>query len=124
MKATVEGVIGVEDEPSSGETPNSVARTKRPIGKKQAKAKGKNTRDGDPKNAMGAIVQSRKEAVEERKLSMDKELEADQRRVAAEDKRVVAEGGGWHWRRRRLPWKKINESRIMREIYFSWTHPT
>jgi sugar lactone lactonase YvrE len=66
---------------------------------------------------MGAIVQSRKEAVEERKLSMDKELEADQRRVAAE-------GEGWHWRRRRLPWKKINESRIMRETYFSWTHPT
>jgi hypothetical protein len=56
MRATMEGVIGVYDESSSEETPNSVAKTTRPMEKKQTKAKGKKTDEDDLENSMEAIV--------------------------------------------------------------------
>jgi hypothetical protein len=82
MKAIVDGANGLEDEPSSEENPKSAAR-KKPIGNKQAK-KGKKTGDDDLKNAMDAIVLARKKAAEERRLSREKESDAEQRRAVAE----------------------------------------
>jgi hypothetical protein len=56
MTATMEGVIGVDDESSSEETPKSVSKTTRPMEKKQTKAKGKKTDEDDLENSMEAIV--------------------------------------------------------------------
>jgi hypothetical protein len=46
----------VDNESSSEESPNSVAKTTRPMEKKQTKAKGKKTGDDDLENSMEAIV--------------------------------------------------------------------
>ncbi|KAM0882397.1 hypothetical protein ACQ4PT_032328 [Festuca glaucescens] len=97
MKATMEAQLIDDDEASSDDanrspTPNSVAKTKRPIGKKQAKeAKGKKTGDDDIKKAMEAMVNARKEATEERRLCRMKESADEERRIAAEERKVVLE---------------------------------
>jgi hypothetical protein len=74
IKESIYGVIGLEDSSSSEETPNSIAKTTRgrPIGKKQAKIARRKSGDEDFNEAMADMVQSRKDAVEERKLSREK----------------------------------------------------
>ena len=81
-KSVGEATIAVDDDGSSDEddpkrspTPHSVAKTKRPDGRKYAKEKGKRTGDDDIKNSLDAIVNARKEMAEERKMMRAKEAE-------------------------------------------------
>lgn len=89
-----------DDEASSEEgrrspTPNSVAKTKRPNGRKYAKEKGKKTRDDDIKKSLDAIMNVRKEMAEDRKMMKQQEMEAlrvaEDRKAAAEERRAAAE---------------------------------
>lgn len=96
----VDGDEEDDDEASSDEgkrstTLNSVATTKKPLGRKTAKEKGRKTGDDDIKESLEAMMNHRKEMNEERKAMKMKELEelkeAEQRKVAAEERRAAAE---------------------------------
>jgi hypothetical protein len=93
IKKTVDGVIGLEVSSSSEETPNSIAKTTRgrSIGMKQAKLGKSKSGDDDFDKAMSAMVQARKDAVEERKLSREKDADVERRRVVAEERRATAD---------------------------------
>ena len=92
IKVKIDGVIGLQDSSSSEETPNSIAKTTkgRPIGTKQAKLARSKSGDEDFNKAMEAMVQARKDAVEERKLSREKGADVERRRVVAEERRATA----------------------------------
>jgi hypothetical protein len=118
MKATAKGVIGLDDSSSSEETPNSVAKTLRPVGKKHAKAnKGKKTGDDDFKYTMEDLVQARKKAAEERKLSRNKESKNEQRRAVSKEKKEALE-------EKKVAMEENQQLVEYEETYFSWIHPT
>lgn len=87
-------------------TPNSVAKTKRPIGRKQAKEKGKKNGDDYIKESMDALVSTRREHNEERRASKVSILAAEERKVAL--------------RRRSGKWKKKPGAWSMRRVSSSW----
>jgi hypothetical protein len=93
-KATI--IDGDDDEVSSdgvkrSPTPNLLAKTKIPIGVKQAKEKGKKSGDDNINKAIDAILSARKEANEERRMCRDKESALEERRAAAEERRLALE---------------------------------
>jgi hypothetical protein len=102
-----------EDDPKRIPTPHSVAKTKRPDGRKYAKEKGKRTGDDDIKKSLDAIVNARKEMDKDRKMMRDKEAEertaAEERRMAAEERRVAVEE-----RKLALEEKKMNMEETLR----------
>ncbi|KAE8794928.1 Alternative oxidase 1a, mitochondrial [Hordeum vulgare] len=82
------------DDGKRSPTPNSVSysKPKRPDGCNKDKTE-KKKRKGDDEltNAMEAIVKSRKEANEVRKMARNQDAAAEERRLAAEERRVAAE---------------------------------
>ncbi|KAE8803436.1 putative receptor protein kinase ZmPK1 [Hordeum vulgare] len=75
-------------------TPNSVAYSKpnRPSGrKKEGKEKKKRKGDDELKNAIEAIVNTRKEANEVRKMARNQDAAGEERRLATEERRVADE---------------------------------
>jgi hypothetical protein len=89
----------IDDDHASSEdgkispTPNSVARTKIPTGKRQVKEKRKKTEYDDTQNTLEAIVHVRKNMAKVRKIAVNKEIEenrlAEERMVAAEERRLA-----------------------------------
>ncbi|XBH98258.1 hypothetical protein VPH35_127798 [Triticum aestivum] len=88
-----------EDDASSDDgkrspTPNSVSysKPKRPDGcKKDKTEKKKRKGDDELKNAMEAIVNTRREANEVRKMARNQDAATEERRVAAEERKVALE---------------------------------
>jgi hypothetical protein len=96
----VDAQIVVDDEASSeygkrSPTPNSVAKTKRPIGRRQAKDKGKKAGDIDIEKSLLAMVNVIKDMSDERKVARSKEMEenraAKERRREMEERNTVAQ---------------------------------
>jgi septal ring factor EnvC (AmiA/AmiB activator) len=91
----------VDDDKASNEdvkispTPNSVAKTKRPIGRRQAEDKGKKVDDIDIEKSLQAIANVRKEIAEERKVPRSKEMEEnranEESRTAMEERKTAAQ---------------------------------
>ncbi|XBH95020.1 hypothetical protein VPH35_085657 [Triticum aestivum] len=82
------------DDGKRSPTPNSVSysKPKRPDGcKKDKTEKKKRKRDDELKNAMEAIVKTRVEANEVRKMARNQDVVAEERRLTAEERRVAAE---------------------------------
>ncbi|KAE8780674.1 Tyrosine N-monooxygenase [Hordeum vulgare] len=98
-KATIDLNDDDEEDASSDDgkrspTPKSVAysKPKRPNGSKEdAKEKKKKRGDDELKSAMDALVKTRKEETELRRMARSQDAMADERRLAAEERRVVAE---------------------------------
>ncbi|CAM0951309.1 unnamed protein product [Alopecurus aequalis] len=90
-------VEGEEDGASSDEngkrspTPNSIAMTKRPIGRKQAKEKGKKNGDDYIKESMDALVSARREHNEDRRASKISISAAEERRAVADERKATTE---------------------------------
>nr|XP_051221707.1 uncharacterized protein LOC127339957 [Lolium perenne] len=76
-------------------TPNSVAKTKRPIGRKAAKEKAKKGGDDDIKASLSAIMLARKEMADDRKMLKKQEIDelrvAEERKAAAEERMAAVE---------------------------------
>jgi hypothetical protein len=91
----IDGDGNSRDHGERSTTPHSVARTKRPDGRKQASEKGKRTGDDDIKFSFNALMNASKEMSEERMemtLKETKELKvADDCKVAATERRAAAE---------------------------------
>jgi hypothetical protein len=88
-------ILHVDDDTSSDDdgkrspTPNSIAKTKRPIGRRQFKEKGRRAGDDEISKSLEAIVNVRKEMAEERKMA--RSLEKKENRLAEERKAVMDE---------------------------------
>lgn len=83
------------DEGKRSPTPNSIAKTKRPPGRKITKEKAKRCADEDIKSSLDAIMVVRKEMAEERKMMKKQEMKelhaTEERKAAAEERLAVAE---------------------------------